>query len=123
MWKKLRSRKGSTLLEVMVAVAVVSIALVPIVTVVLGGVDTEDYVKKLGRATMIADEKLRQIEEKGIPGLGSEEGLVDREDPGGFSYRLVVSESAIDKVRKAEIEVSWDKKRGTVKLVQYIAER
>jgi general secretion pathway protein I len=119
--RKLRSKTGTTLLEVLIAVAVASIALVSFVTLVMTSMDIEDHARKTTEATLIADDKMKEIERTGFPEVGETEGLIDDTQPQGFSYRLVVTETPIEQVRQMDIEVLWDKGRRSVTLIGYIA--
>ena len=121
--KKLRSNKGTTLLEVMIAVAVTAIALVSLITLVIADLDIEDYARKMTGATNIAEAKLKEIERKGYPELSQVEALVDENDPAGFFYRTVVTETPIADVRQVDVDVYWDKKRRSVTLVGYFAKK
>jgi general secretion pathway protein I len=105
----------------MVAIAIASIALVSFVTLVITSLDMEDHARKITEATLIADEKLKEIERVGYPETGKTEGLVSEQDPSGYSYALVVTDTPIQNVRQVDIEVFWDKKRGSVELTTYIA--
>ena len=119
--KRLHSKNGTTLLEVLIAVAVASIALVSFITLVISSMDMEDHARKVTEATIIADDKLKEIERTGFPELGKTEGLIDDEQPQGFSYRLVVTETPIEQVREINVEVLWDQGKRSVTLVSYIA--
>jgi len=115
------SQAGTTLLEVIVAVAIAAIALVSFVTLVISSMDIEDHARKITEATLIADDKLKEIERAGYPEPGRTEGLVNEQDPSGFTYSLVVSETPIQGVRQMDVEVFWNNKRGSVQLTAYIA--
>ncbi len=119
--KRLRSNIGTTLLEVLIAVAVASIALVSFISLVITSLDVEDHARKVTEATLIADDKLKEIERTGFPEVGSSEGLVDDQQPQGFSYRLIVSETPIEQVREIDVEVRWDKGRRSITLMSYMA--
>ncbi|MGA2106961.1 MAG: type II secretion system protein [Syntrophorhabdales bacterium] len=121
--KRVGSQAGTTLLEVMVAIAIASIALVSFVTLVITSLDMENHARKITEATLIADEKLKEIERAGYPEPGRSEGLVSEQDPSGYSYALVVTDTPIQNVRQVDIEVYWDKKRGSVELTTYIAKQ
>jgi general secretion pathway protein I len=123
MSKRLRSDEGTTLLEVMVAVAIAAIALVSLITLVIASLDMEDQARRMTSATLIADGKLKEIERTGFPELSRVEGLVDENDPTGFFYRTVVTETPIGDVRQVEVEIFWDKKRRSVSLVGYFARK
>ncbi len=107
----------------MVAVAIAAIALVSLITLVVASLDMEDHARRMTSATLIAEAKLKEIERTGFPDLSRVEGLVDENDPTGFSYRTVVTDTPIEDVRQVEVEVFWDKKRRSVSLVGYFAKK
>jgi general secretion pathway protein I len=121
--RKYRSREGTTLLEVMVALAIASIALVSFITLVITSMDLEDHARKVTDATLAADDKLKEVERTGFPDVGKTEGLIDEQDPDGFSYVMVVTETSIDQVRQIDIEVFWEKKKRSVMLTTFIAKQ
>jgi general secretion pathway protein I len=121
--KKLHSDRGTTLLEVMIAMAVAAIALVSLITLVVADLDIEDYARKMTGATLMAEGKLKEIERTGYPELSQVEALVDESDPAGFYYRTIVTETPIADVRQVEVEVFWDKKRRSVTLTGYYAKK
>jgi len=119
--RKYRSRAGTTLLEVTVAIAIAAIALVSFISLVITSMDLEDHARKITEATLAADEKLKEVERTGFPDVGKTEGLIDENDPDGFSYAMVVSETPIDGVRQVSVEVFWQNKKRSVSLDTYIA--
>ncbi|MGD0233859.1 MAG: type II secretion system minor pseudopilin GspI [Syntrophorhabdales bacterium] len=121
--KRSRCDKGTTLLEVMVAMAIAAIALFSLYTLVVASLDMEEYARRMTSATLIADAKLKEIERTGYPELSRVEGLVDENDPTGFSYRTIVTETPIEDVRQVDVEVFWDKGRRSVTLTGYFAKK
>ena len=120
---KYRSREGTTLLEVMVAIAIASIALVSFITLVITSMNLEDHARKVTDATLAADDKLKEVERTGFPDVGKTDGLIDEQDPDGFSYVMVVTETSIDQVRQIDIEVFWENKKRSVTLTTFIAKQ
>ena len=119
--RKYRSRAGTTLLEVTVAIAIAAIALVSFISLVITSMDLEDHARKMTDATLAADEKLKEVERAGFPDMGKTEGLIDENDPDGFSYVMVVSETPIEGVRQIDVEVFWQNKKRSVTLTTYMA--
>ena len=78
----------------MVALAIASIALVSFITLVITSMDLEDHARKVTDATLAADDKLKEVERTGFPDVGKTEGLIDEQDPDGFSYVMVVTETS-----------------------------
>jgi len=107
----------------MVAVAVAAIALVSLVTIVISALELEGQARKMTEATLIAEDKLKEIERTGYPEVAQMEALVDETDPSGFVYRLTVTETPIDDVRQVDVEVLWDNKRRSVSLVGYFMKK
>jgi hypothetical protein len=106
---------------VTVAIAIAAIALVSFISLVITSMDLEDHARKITEATLAADEKLKEVERTGFPDVGKTEGLIDENDPDGFSYAMVVSETPIDGVRQVSVEVFWQNKKRSVSLDTYIA--
>jgi general secretion pathway protein I len=121
---KYRSQAGLTLLEVLIAVAISSIALVSLISLVLSSLDLEENARKVTEATMVADDKLKEIE-RGVvlPDPGVIEGLIDEKDPTGYTFKQSVSESMIKNVYLIEVEVFWNKKRSSVALSSYVLKK
>ncbi len=123
MLRKLRCDNGTTLLEVIIAVAVAAVALVSLISLVIADLDIEDYARKMTSATLVGEGKLKEIERTGYPELSQVEGVVDESDPSGFYQRIIVTETPIADVRQVEVEVLWDKKRRSVTMVGYFAKK
>ena len=123
--RKLRYRPqaGLTLLEVLIAVAIASIVLVSLVSLVLSSLDLEENARKVTEATMIADDRLKEIERGTLPDPGVIEGLIDEKDPTGYTFRQSVSESMIKNVYLIEVEIFWNKKRNSVTLSSYVLKK
>lgn len=121
--KRYLSQRGITLLEVMISVAIASIALVSFISLVLSSLEMEDYARKVTEATLIADDRLKEVERAGFPELGEAEGMVDENDPSGFTFRQVVSETPIEDVRLIELEVFWENRKHSVDLSAYMVKK
>jgi general secretion pathway protein I len=121
--KSFRQETGISLLEVLVAVAIVSIALVSFVTLVIGALDVEDHARRITEATSIADEKLKEIERSPFPETGRTEGQVEEKASEGFTYNILVQDTQLKDVREIDVEISWDHRRRSVTLIGYVARR
>ena len=121
--KRFRSQEGTSLLEVMVAVAIASIALVSFISLVLSSIAMEDHSRKVTEATLIADQRMKEIEQDPFPEVSTKEGLIDEKDPSGFYYKLQVQETPIENVRQVAIQILWDNKRRSVDLTTYMAKK
>jgi len=121
--KRFRSQQGTTLLEVMVATAVAAIALISFITLVISALEMEDQARRMTQATLIAEDKLKEIERTGFPELSQVEALVDETDPAGFTCMVTVTETPIQDVRQVEVQVLWDNRKRSVSLVGYFAKK
>ncbi len=122
MWNK----NGFTLLEIMVALAVISISLV-----VLLGLRNRDLVlaataRDMTQATLLARQKITEIQLIGFPDLGEKKGDFGEEAP-NFRWRQEVVQTPFDSVRELLLEVSWgineDKEKekdGQVRFTSYL---
>jgi general secretion pathway protein I len=118
--RKVRSERGISLLEVLIAVTIASIALISFIILVVRALDVEDYARKVTDATLIADEKLKEIERGPFPETGKIEGNVEESDTDGFTFRIAVTETSISDIRQAEVEVLWDQGKHSVNLIGYV---
>ena len=108
--KSTRSKSGFTLLEVMIALAIIAGALVVILHCHLIGVNLANRVKGISLASLLAQEKMEEIEMELALEEGEEEG--DFEEYPGFQWRVVVSraelfEEEIEVLKKATVTVCW----------------
>ncbi|OPY00257.1 MAG: hypothetical protein A4E62_00916 [Syntrophorhabdus sp. PtaU1.Bin002] len=122
-FRKYLSESGITLLEVMVAVAVASIVLVSLISLVSSAITMEDNARKLTEATVVADNMMKEIERTGYPEVGYKEGLVDKDDSSDFTFKQTVIESPIEDVRIVQLQVLWNKGKNSVDFAGYIAKR
>ncbi len=138
--RKSPSRAGTTLLEVMIAIAIASLALVSFISLVLTSVDMEYHARKITDATFAADDKMKEIERLGYPEPGQTEGPIYAQQapapgsvlsvgsaatlgPTDFTYKATVTETPIQNVRQIDVEIFWDKKRRSVVLTTFIAKQ
>ena len=115
--KRRRSNSGTTLLEVLIAVAVASIALISFISLVITSTDIEGHSRRVTEATLIADDKLKEIERAGFPEIGKVEAPVEDEQHQGFTYTVTVTETPIAQVRRVDVEVLWDNGKRSVSLM------
>ncbi len=107
----------------MIAVAIAAIALVSFTILVIKSLDMEDHARKITEATLIAEDKLKEIERTGFPEIGTTDGAVENSETPGYSYKLVVSETPIDQVRQLDLDILWENKKRSVTLTSFIAKQ
>ena len=121
--KRLHSQHGTTLLEVLIAVAVASLALVSFITLIIASMDVETHARKVTEATLLADEKLKEVERTGFPPTGQTEGEAGDDPSQGFTYRMTVTETSIEQVREVDVEILWDRGRRSVTMMSFLAKQ
>ncbi len=109
---------GFTLIEILVALCVVLIALVPLIRLHVLSVRQIDAGMRIARATLLANAKLAEIVAQKRPAFGKDEGRFDEAQPGiAFYWESVVTEArpseltaeAWSDVRHVHLDVFWQK--------------
>ncbi len=128
MWNNKRKLHsfGFTLLEIMVALAVISISLV-----ILLGLRNRDLVlsataRDMTEATILARKKITEINLGSFPDLGEKKGDFGEEAP-KYRWRQEVVQTPFESVRELVLEVSWgvnedneEEKDGQVRFTSYL---
>lgn len=110
--KRVPSAAGFTLLEVMVALAVVAFALVGLLGLQARNVKMIVRGQNLTRATLLARELISQIQvevdTKGLQGLGDSAGVF--EGYPGYRWERQVMTTGLDDLREVTVRVIWDER-------------
>ncbi len=129
-----RARAGFTLLEVLIALAVLGIALVALLHCQIVSIMLSERAGQLTRATLLAETRLAERLAAGYPEPGLEEGTEPGEgapmrwtvtvaspEPGGLPQEA----PAGAELRSVQVEVTWRDGRGErrVALSTYVARR
>ncbi|MCK4606185.1 MAG: prepilin-type N-terminal cleavage/methylation domain-containing protein [candidate division Zixibacteria bacterium] len=101
---RIAGQEGLTLLEVLVAMIILSMSLLMLLNMVMIALDGNDWSKNTTVATQLIQEKLEQLRASSNPGNGSDV-VAD------FSRTWSVS-SPGNHLRKVDIVVSWENIRG-----------
>lgn len=101
--RKFLSCKGFTLLEIMVALAILSGVVITILTSLNYHLKAVDRIKAITTATLLAKEKVEEISLQGIP------KVVEGDLSGGFQWRLSTEDTILPGVKKIYLTVSWGK--------------
>ncbi len=115
--RRLKSERGVSLLEVMVAMIITSMSLMMLLNMAMIALDGNDWSNKTTIATQVMQEKLEQIRGGGMALMQSGTDTAQ-----GLSRVWKVS-SAGSHLRKVEVEVSWTDikaKAHTNRLTAYI---
>jgi general secretion pathway protein I len=119
-----RATAGFTLLEVMIALAILSLVAVAFLRAQASSVHLVDESIQISMATLLAREKMTDLESVGFPEPGKNSG------PGGevfpsFRWEQVVSSTEILNLRKAVVRVLWmeGNQERSLELTAYFARR
>ncbi|MEN6336667.1 MAG: type II secretion system protein [Phycisphaerales bacterium] len=128
------STRGFTLIEAVVALAIVSIGLLSLLQLNLVGIRVADKAQATAKAVFLAQEKMAEALEAGFPQLGTRSGVVE-DDNRRYTWRTEVTDASgsqqrslgvrLDRLRKLSVEVSCGDKPGDspTRLTTYVAER
>jgi general secretion pathway protein I len=115
-------QQGFTLLEVMVALAILAITLVVIFSQQATSIDWGNEARIITKATFLAQERMTGVLAQDRLSIGEKEGEAQEEIP-PLKWKTMVEESATDRMKKITVLVLWkegDRERD-LKLVTYVA--
>jgi Tfp pilus assembly protein PilW len=107
---------GFTFMEILVALCIVLIALVPLIHLHVTRIHMIDFGSHMARATLVANDRLAEILARDVPELGKSTGRVE-EETGGTVYRWtsVVTDAPVPAlesvrlmgIRQVHVDVAW----------------
>lgn len=102
--------KGFTLLEIMVALAIIGVALVSLLALGNRTIGVNDRLQHMTRATLLAQQKMAESENLarsgGIAGLSEEQG--DFAEPfAAYRWQISLSDTPLPAVRMVTVTVLW----------------
>ncbi len=112
--------EGFTLMEVMIAMAILAIALVVIFQSQSQSASMAAHARFLTTASLLAQSRMTEIEAKDPRNLQSEDGDFGVEFP-DYRWRLEVRDTEIDRVKRLEMIVTHERlaKNNTFTVVRY----
>ena len=113
--------QGFTLLEVMVALAILAITLVIIFSQQATSISVGNEARVITKATLLAQERMTDlIAQERLP-IGEEEGEIQEEIP-PLKWKQMVEESATEGLQKITVSVLWreGERERDVRLVTYV---
>ena len=122
------TNKGFTLLEVMIAVALIAIALTTLLGSQSQSVSFANSAKFETMAALLAQSKMSEVTMQKAGALTSDNGDFGEDYP-GYAWSMDVSEIAIpgidnisDYLKQIDLEVTWGVFSYNLRLYQYVAE-
>ncbi|OHB65042.1 MAG: hypothetical protein A2Y76_09345 [Planctomycetes bacterium RBG_13_60_9] len=124
---------GFTLIEVVAALAIVSIALLGLLRLHLLSINAADKAQGTTQAVFLAQEKMADVLSSGYPQVGVKSGIVETDDS-QFTWRTEVTDARLPlprrsnrspaRMRRLSVEVTWERGPGEkcIRLTTYVAE-
>ncbi len=117
-----RLSAGFTLLEVMIALAILSLVAVAFLRAQASSIHLVDEACQISRATLLAREKMAELESAGYPEPGEKTGTGGETFP-PLRWEQIVSSTEILNLRKAVVRVLWMEgtRERSLELITYLA--
>jgi len=117
-----RLSAGFTLLEVMIALAILSLVAVAFLRAQASSIHLVDEACQISRATLLAREKMAELESAGYPEPGEKTGTGGETFP-PLRWEQIVSSTEILNLRKAAVRVLWMEgtRERSLELITYLA--
>jgi uncharacterized protein (TIGR02598 family) len=107
----MKSKRGFTLLEIVIALAILAIGLVGILSLFPVGFEASRRASMLTEATIHAQQKMEEFKQTGYDGLNSSGGYTAFTDNSGLEWQVTVDE--IDppgNLKSVTLDVRWQEK-------------
>ncbi len=103
-----RNSAGFTLLEIMIALAIISIALTVLLSLGNRTIAVHDRLQKITQATLLAQHKMSEVESSStsVTLTGDERGVFD-EPNDMFSWKIDYSDTPLPSIKMVSVTVSW----------------
>lgn len=97
---------GFTILEAMIALVILSIALLALLRVMPVGIKGSKLAEETTTATMLAQKKIEKTRAAGYPGTGTTDGTFAAPND-NFDWEMTVSNPGISYLRTVDVSVYW----------------
>ncbi|MBP1722444.1 MAG: putative ral secretion pathway protein [Deltaproteobacteria bacterium] len=117
-------RKGFTLLEVMIALAILAMVGVAFLRAQASSIRLVDESSQVSLATLLGREKMAELESMGFPEVGKTSGTGGEAYP-RFSWEQVVTSTELPILRKGLVRILWmdGTRERNLELVAYFAQK
>jgi general secretion pathway protein I len=124
MTRKFAEPSGFTLLEVMIALAILALVGVAFLRAQATSVRLIEESNRISLATLLAREKMAELESLGFPEAGKASGAGGEVFP-SFRWEQVVSSTELPVLRQGLVRVLWKEGTGerSLELVAYFAQK
>jgi general secretion pathway protein I len=121
--KKPLGQSGFTLLEIMIALAIIAVAFVSLLGLRNSDIVMHDRARAVIQATALAQQRLGDTVVGPFPELGSTEGRFDEENA-RYAWRQDVSPTPFEFAREVRVSVTWSpQQEERVDLVRYVFQK
>lgn len=108
---KRANSSGFTLLEVMIAIAIISIALISLQALNIRTIATHGYLQRMTQATLLAQYKISEVESSSEETLPQEASQGEFDEPlDQYKWQISFSETPLASVRMVTVDVVWGDK-------------
>jgi len=121
--KRRNQNEGFTLLEVMVALTIVSITLIAVLGLTQRNILINEKLQQMTRATFLAKQKMAEIENSIQQSLDQNQGTFEKPNQ-DFRWRAVYTPTQISGIEQIDLSVLWgeEKKNELVTLTSFMLE-
>jgi type II secretion system protein I len=98
--------RGFTLLEVLISLLIVAIVLITCLRAQNQSIRLYTLSRDMTVATILARQKMGEIEAAGFPELEEDEGNFEEQFP-EFSWKKAVSETSFEEARRVDLSIVW----------------
>ena len=118
------TQSGFTLLEVMVALLIIATSFIVLLHSRNQSVLSADYARHVTIATLLASEKMEEMEQEGSYNIGEDSSDFGEDYP-GYTWKTIVSDTAYENIKEVRVEILWGEgqSRRSMELVNYIREK
>src|SRR4030067_1731293 len=115
---------GFTLLEVMVALLIIATSFVVLLHTRNQSVTAADYAKRTTVATLLASERMSEIEQEDFPDTGEDSSNFGDDYP-DYRWKTSVSDTAYENIREVKVDVMWGEgsSERSIGLVNYVRKK